>query len=229
MKIKVYQIDHEKDAWNVMFMDYAFTRKHGGVNPAVYKTVFDGNVDTENLEEVFALLNTDAPVGYNGHSLSVSDIVETEEGFHFCDSFGFKKLESFDVSQAEPITGHRMLVVEPHKEPYEMVIPEGLEPLQQAVGGSLIAHIPSTITPTSFPTTKRSAWGWTETAVFTVRSTPVYSSSQRMTDMAVLLISPTNRWRSTPKCSVNPKTSHPKKCRMTWVSRSSAIKVEFRV
>ena len=90
MKIKVYQIDHEKDSWNVMFMDYAFTRKHGGVNPAVYKTVFDGNVDAENLEEVFALLNTQAPVGYNGHSLSVSDIVETEEGFHFCDSFGFR-------------------------------------------------------------------------------------------------------------------------------------------
>jgi len=142
VKIKVYQIDHEKDAWNVMFMDYAFTGKHGGVNPAVYKCVFDGNVDAGNLEEIFALLNTQAPVGYNGHSLSVSDIVETEEGFHFCDSFGFKKLESFDVSQAEPITGHRMLVVEPHKEPYEMVIPEGLEPLQQAVGGIIDCTYP---------------------------------------------------------------------------------------
>ena len=73
MKIKVYQIDHEKDAWNVMFMDYAFTRKHGGVNPAVNKCVFDGNVDAGNLEEIFALLNTQAPVGYNGHSLSVSE------------------------------------------------------------------------------------------------------------------------------------------------------------
>lgn len=135
MKIKVYQIDHEKDSHNVMFMDYTFTEKHGGVNPAVYKCVFDGNVDAENLEELFALLNTEAPVGYNGHSLSVSDIVKTEFGFHFCDSFGFKKVDKFDSTQAEPITGHRMLVVEPHKEPYEMVIPEGLDALQQAVGG----------------------------------------------------------------------------------------------
>lgn len=142
MKIKVYQIDHEKDSRNVMFMNYAFTEKHGGIDPAVYKTVFDGNVDTDNLEEIFTLLNTDAPVGYNGHSLSVSDIVETEDGFHFCDIIGFKKLDDFDSTQSEPITGHRMLVVEPHKEPYEMVIPEGLEPLQQAVSGIIDCTYP---------------------------------------------------------------------------------------
>ena len=142
MKIKVYQIDHEKDSKNVMFMDYAFTEKHGGVNPAVYKTVFDGNVDAKNLEGVFSLLNTDAPVGYNGHSLSVSDIVETDEGFHFCDSFGFKKLDDFDSTQADPITGHRMLVVEPHKEPYEMVIPDNLDALNQAVGGIIDCTYP---------------------------------------------------------------------------------------
>ena len=99
-------------------------------------------MDANNIEEVFALLNTDAPVGYNGHSLSVSDIVETQDGFHFCDSFGFKKLDDFDSTQAEPITGHRMLVVEPHKEPYGMVIPEGLEPLQQAVGGIIDCTYP---------------------------------------------------------------------------------------
>ena len=142
MKIKVYQVDHEKDSRNVMFMNYAFTEKHGGVDPAVYKCVFDGNVDAENLEKIFALLNTEAPVGFNGHSLSVSDIVETEEGGHFCDSFGFKKLDAFDSAQAEPITGHRMLVVEPHKEPYEMVIPEGLDALQQAVGGYIECTYP---------------------------------------------------------------------------------------
>ena len=68
--------------------------------------------------------------------------MKTEEGFHFCDSFGFKKLDDFDSTQAEPITGHRMLVVEPHKEPYEMVIPEGLEPLQQAVGGIIDCTYP---------------------------------------------------------------------------------------
>jgi hypothetical protein len=93
-------------------------------------------VDAQDLEDVFAVLNFSQPVGYNGHSLSVSDIVEIEGGGHFyCDTFGFQELKDFDTSKVNPINGYRMLVIEPHKEPYEMVIPEGLEPLQQAVGG----------------------------------------------------------------------------------------------
>lgn len=142
MKIKVYQIDHEKDGHNFKFMDYSFTEKHGGADPAVYKCVFDGYVDTEDLEGVYNLLNTQVPVGFNGHSLSVSDIVETENGCYFCDSFGFKELYNFDAVQAEQIIGHRMLVVEPHKEPYEMVIPYKLEALQQAVGGYIECTYP---------------------------------------------------------------------------------------
>ena len=35
-----------------------------------------------------------------------------------------------------------MLVIEPHKEPYEMTIPDGLEPLQQAVNGYIEATYP---------------------------------------------------------------------------------------
>ena len=44
MKIKVYQIDHEHDDKNVMFMGYDFTMSHGGIDPSDYKCVFDGNV-----------------------------------------------------------------------------------------------------------------------------------------------------------------------------------------
>ncbi len=136
MKIKVYQIDPDRDRKNLLFMHYTFTQQHGGVDPGVYKCVFDGSVDAKNLEDVFAQLNTQHPVGYNGHSLSVSDIVETENGdCYFCDSAGFQKLDGFQTDQATPITGHRMLVIEPHKEPYPMVLPDGLRPLQQAVGG----------------------------------------------------------------------------------------------
>ena len=35
-----------------------------------------------------------------------------------------------------------MLVVEPHKAPYEMMIPDGLEPLQQAVDGYIECTYP---------------------------------------------------------------------------------------
>ena len=137
MKIKVYQINPDLDRYSVLFRNYEAAMSCAGqIDPSIYKTVFDGNVDAQDLEDVFTVLNFSQPVGYNGHSLSVSDIVEIEGGgYHYCDTFGFQKLKDFDASKVEPINGYRMLVIEPHKEPYEMVIPEGLEPLQQAVGG----------------------------------------------------------------------------------------------
>ena len=137
MRIKVFQIDPSLDQHNVMFSGFDSTMKRADcVDPAIYKTVFDGPVDAEDLEDIFAALNFNQPVGYNGHSMSVSDVVQLENGeCYFCDSVGFQQLHSFDTAQAAPITGHRMLVVEPHKTPYEMVIPDCLEPLQQAVGG----------------------------------------------------------------------------------------------
>lgn len=137
MKIKVFQVNPDLDRHGTLFRSYDSAMKSAGqIDPSVYKTVFDGNVDAQDLEDVFAVLNFSHPVGYNGHSLSVSDIVETEgSGCFYCDSFGFQELKDFDASKVAPIVGHRMLVIEPHKEPYEMVIPDGLEPLQQAVGG----------------------------------------------------------------------------------------------
>lgn len=137
MKIKVLQVNPELDRYDTLFRSYDSAMKSAGkIDPSIYKTVFAGNVEAEDLEDVFAALNFSQPVGYNGHSLSVSDIVEIEGGgHHYCDTFGFQELKDFDASKVEPINGYRMLVIEPHKAPYEMVIPDGLEPLQQAVGG----------------------------------------------------------------------------------------------
>lgn len=137
MKIKVFQVNPELDQHNTLFRSYANAMMNAGqIDPSIYKTVFDGYIKARDLEDVFATLNFNQPVGYNGHSMSVSDVVQINDGdCYFCDSFGFKKLKDFDTSKAEPITGYRMLVIEPHKAPYEMVIPDGLEPLQQAVGG----------------------------------------------------------------------------------------------
>lgn len=77
MKIKVYQIDSEKDNRRLAFMDSEFAEKHGGIRPSDYKCVFDGYIDAVNLEQVFQKLNSpERPGTYRGHSLSVSDIVE---------------------------------------------------------------------------------------------------------------------------------------------------------
>lgn len=135
MKVRIYQINKELDTENTLFMGFDFAEKHGGVDPSVYKCVFDGSLNCSDIEEVYALCNTEHPIGYNGHSLSVSDIVELDDGCYFCDSIGFKKLADFDLSKVEPLIGRRMIVIEPHKAPYEAVIPDELESLQEAVGG----------------------------------------------------------------------------------------------
>lgn len=77
MKIKVYQIDSDRDNSRLGFMGYDFTQKHGGIEPNKYKCVFDGYIDAMNLESIYGTLNSDERPGtYRGHSLSVSDIVE---------------------------------------------------------------------------------------------------------------------------------------------------------
>ena len=135
MKVRIYQINKELDIENALFMGFDFAEKHGGVDPSTYRCVFDGSINCENAEEVYALCNVEHPIGYNGHSLSVSDIIETGDGCYFCDSIGFKKLADFDSGKAEPLIGKRMLVIEPHKTPYESTIPDKLESLQEAVSG----------------------------------------------------------------------------------------------
>ena len=135
MKVRIYQINKELDTENALFMGFDFAEKHGGVDPLTYSCVFDGNLDFSDIEEVYALCNAEHPIGYYGHSLSVSDIVELDNTCHFCDSIGFKKLADFDSGKAEPLIGKRMLVIESHKAPYEAVIPDKLESLQEAVGG----------------------------------------------------------------------------------------------
>ena len=135
MKVRIYQINKKLDTENALFMGFDYAEKHGGVAPSTYMCVFDGSLDFSDIEEIYALCNTEHPIGYYGHSLSVSDIVETGDGCYFCDSIGFKKLADFDSGKAQPMIGKRMLVIEPHKVPYESVIPDNLESLQDAVGG----------------------------------------------------------------------------------------------
>lgn len=93
MKIKVYQADIN---WNNKFRDYAFTMAHGGIDESQYGCCYSGFVNANSLEEVFYILNTSHPVGFNGHSLSVSDIIKVEGlGTYFVDFIGFEEIFNF--------------------------------------------------------------------------------------------------------------------------------------
>ncbi len=109
MKIKIYQINMERDEKRIAFMgleDFPKFQGSNEVNSSLYDSVYIGEVDCKNLEDVFSKFNLDHPDGYKARSLSVSDVVEVIEsdtmkpGFYFCDTFGFKEIP-FDPSKTQ--------------------------------------------------------------------------------------------------------------------------------
>ena len=153
MKINIYQIDPERDAKHLRFLNLARTRQvlHAHEPEAsVYNKVFAGTVKCRNLEDVFVLFNSSRPEGFRGRSLSVSDVVEVEDaasitpGFYFCDSIGFKEIPfqpelANDVVQAPTI---RVVLVESGKLARIAEIGTTLDAMQRTVGGDIEAYYP---------------------------------------------------------------------------------------
>lgn len=139
MRIKIFQIDSDKDTQRAKF----FNIPKDGVNPSIYKNVFYGDVEAENLEDVYRLFNDNRPMTHQGHSLSMSDVVEvcnenedlvTANGFYFVKDVGFEKID-FDSSQAEEMSGMRVVYVTPNNAPLDIRIGTNLRDLKNAVGG----------------------------------------------------------------------------------------------
>lgn len=99
MKIAIYQIDPERDLHRVLFQSFDNLQKlHLDVNSQIYDLVFYGEVNCETLEDIYRKFNIDHPTGYNGRSLSVSDVVRIfeEDGssyYSYCDTIGFVDIE----------------------------------------------------------------------------------------------------------------------------------------
>ena len=144
MKIKIYQIDMDRDLHRVKFQGYEEMQKYQGsadIDESIYDRVFMGDVDCAGMEDVYRMFNTEGHQLHRGHSLSVSDIVEVEDGesagFYFCDSIGFKKVPFHSEQTQKADNLIRILVVEPYRKPYESEIPNTLEGEQRAVQGRI--------------------------------------------------------------------------------------------
>lgn len=139
MDIKIFQISSERDTDRLKFMgmEYLAKTNHDTVDSGIYDEVFRGNVDCRNLEDVFARFNTDGHPLHRGHSLSVSDVVLTEDGAYFCDTVGFKEIE-FDEGQChKPDDLLKIVYVEPNRPPFISEVGSDLRSLQQAVQGHI--------------------------------------------------------------------------------------------
>lgn len=73
-----------------------------------YDVVYDGELDTNELEAIYSKFNIDHPEGFTGHSLSISDVVELYDdsgsAFHYVDRIGFKEIEFGSNEQEHGIT-----------------------------------------------------------------------------------------------------------------------------
>lgn len=151
MEIRIYQINSDRDTDGYKFMGMDWVKKHWGeqgVDSEIYDKVYEGTIDGSSLEDVFCTFNFSRPVGFKGHSLSVSDIVEviqsseTEPGFYFCDSIGFQKVE-FDTSRVpDKEETIRVVLLEPGKLARVADIDSSLEGLQKTVNGLIEAAYP---------------------------------------------------------------------------------------
>lgn len=118
MKIRIFQINNERDANKVKFCTFKELEKmHLDVDRKIYDMVYYAQAEEDiseeffmtnritgsptimNLEDVFYVFNCRKPHDFTGHSLSVSDVVEVIEleeeapGFYYCDEIGWKKIE----------------------------------------------------------------------------------------------------------------------------------------
>lgn len=78
-----------------MFMPWEFVKNKFDINE--YEKVYEGDINgyksiVETLNRLFEIFNAKHPEDFNGHSLSVSDVVKLDDKYYYCDSIGWKEL-----------------------------------------------------------------------------------------------------------------------------------------
>jgi hypothetical protein len=102
---RIWQI---RDGADVMmkFITLAETRERfGEPNPENYRLAYDGQTATNDLEGIWEIFNHHPPSGFDGHSLSMSDVVElydhTGGDFYYVDRFGFQSIGFREPEQSQ--------------------------------------------------------------------------------------------------------------------------------
>lgn len=152
LEITIYQIDPARDLKRVLFEDFESMAERTGteeVDASIYGKCFEGEIGTDDLEEIYEMFNLDRPDGYRGRSMSVSDVIALRPdgaehpAYYYCDSVGFREI-GFDESRAADSFRAKIRVVmcEPGKMARYAEIGTELEDLQKAVGGMIETYYP---------------------------------------------------------------------------------------
>ncbi len=100
-KFRLYQIKRDaKGAHDIKFSSLEFLKKHKlmkKLTPDLYGFVYEGTTageDTdEMLEDIFMRFQGMKPEGFNGHSVSTSDVVVMDGKTYYCDEYGWKEID----------------------------------------------------------------------------------------------------------------------------------------
>lgn len=103
--VRIWQLKADSD-FDLRFRAYDEVVKASGEPSMVnYEAVYDGELETNDLESIYAKFNLDHPNGFTGHSLSISDVVEIydERGsdFYYVNTIGFQKIEFADQQEQD--------------------------------------------------------------------------------------------------------------------------------
>ena len=94
-----------RKAYRFMGMDYAVS--HGmRIDASDYNFVYSGQMtEDDTLDRLYERFNIEHPGDYTGYSLSVSDVIVTNQGAelhsYYIDSFGFTELPDFAAQRQE--------------------------------------------------------------------------------------------------------------------------------
>ena len=98
-RCRIYQVQG-KD-FQYLLQPYKRLEEYGLSSPKrdAYHIVYDGQLPTDDLEEIYYLMNCNPPAGYSGWPLTTSDVVELYEDsgseFYYCDMVGWVKFKIF--------------------------------------------------------------------------------------------------------------------------------------
>lgn len=102
--VRIWQLKPDSD-FDLRFRAYDETvNSYGEPRRCNYQTVYDGELETNDLEEIYSKFNINHPEGFTGHSLSISDVIEIyDEGcsnIYYVDRIGFRSI-AFDNPEPE--------------------------------------------------------------------------------------------------------------------------------
>jgi len=145
MLIQIYQIkDEEKRKAEIERIMNRPPNSRPTVDESLYHRVFKGDLDFNSPQDILFRINIDGHRLFRGEKMGLTDVVEMETAagklILLYDSLGMSAV-SFNPEKAQKDENLiRVLIIEPHRIPYESEIENTLEGQQGAVEG-LIQYI----------------------------------------------------------------------------------------